>query len=260
MATTYTLTGSLSDAGVPFAGGRAQAWIVLANAKYLIDDASEMILGRWPVDYDATTGEFSVELPSTASGAGYSPDGGFAYRFYVDYRDSVPNKTVQGKVRSDAFELTADRTLKQALGDAIELTSVSTAEWVDFQAKYDEMAAIVATTDGLVAAAVEDDGSLTKAALSATIAQVSAWARNPDLLISGAVTRDTNGAATSAPVTWPDGSPGTYTADALSTAFPGAVDGYHITYGSPVTLTFTQPTITRDATGAATNVPEMVVS
>lgn len=86
-------------------------------------------------------------------------------------------------------------------------------------------------------------------------------ARNPDLLIAGAVTRDGNGAATSAPVVWPDGTVGTYTADTVSTAFPGAVDGYHITYGSPATKTFTQPTITRDTTsGAATNVPAIVVS
>lgn len=86
------------------------------------------------------------------------------------------------------------------------------------------------------------------------------WARNPDLLVAGTVTRDANGAATSAPVVWPDGSPGTYTADTLSTAFPGAVDAYHITYGSPVIQTYTQPAITRDTTGAATNVPAIVVS
>jgi hypothetical protein len=85
-------------------------------------------------------------------------------------------------------------------------------------------------------------------------------ARNPDLIITGAVTRDANGAATSAPVTWPDSTPGTYTATALSTAFPGAVDGYQITYGSPATRTYTQPTITRDSTGAAINVPAITVS
>lgn len=85
-------------------------------------------------------------------------------------------------------------------------------------------------------------------------------ARNPDLLIVGTVTRDANGAATSAPVVWPDGSPGTYTATTLSTAFPGAVDAYTITYGSPVTKTFTQPAITRDANGAATAVPAITVA
>jgi len=66
---------------------------------------------------------------------------------------------------------------------------------------------------------------------------------NPDLLIVGTITRDANGAATSAPVVWPDGSPGTYTATTLSTDFPGAVDAYTVTYGSPVTKTYTQPAI-----------------
>lgn len=85
-------------------------------------------------------------------------------------------------------------------------------------------------------------------------------ARNPDLIITGTVTRDANGAATSAPVTWPDGTTGTYTATTLSTAFPGAVDGYQITYDGPTTRTYTQPTITRDTSGAATNVPAITVS
>ncbi len=88
----------------------------------------------------------------------------------------------------------------------------------------------------------------------------SQLARTPDALIAGTVTRDANGAATSAPVVWPDGTPGTYTADTLSTAFPGAVDAYHITYGAPVTKTYTQPLVTRDTTGAAITVPAIVVS
>ena len=85
-------------------------------------------------------------------------------------------------------------------------------------------------------------------------------ARTPDSLIAGAVTRNADGAATSAPVVWPDGSPGTYTATVLSSAFPGAVDAYTITYGSPVTKTYTQPAVTRNADGAATAVPAIVVS
>jgi hypothetical protein len=97
-------------------------------------------------------------------------------------------------------------------------------------------------------------------ALNATFAQLKNLARNPDLIIAGAITRDSNGAATSAPVVWPDGSAGTYTADTVSTAFPGAVDAYHITYGSPVTKTFTQPAVTRDTSGAAITVPAIVVS
>lgn len=86
-------------------------------------------------------------------------------------------------------------------------------------------------------------------------------AANPDTIVTGTITRDSNGAATSAGVTWPDGTTGTYTADTVSTAFPGAVDAYHVTYGSPVTKTYTQPAVTRDpSTGAVTNRPALTVA
>ncbi len=96
--------------------------------------------------------------------------------------------------------------------------------------------------------------------IDASGAVFSNLARNPDLIASGAITRDVNGAATSAAVVWPDGQPGTYTALVLSTAFLGAVDSYQITYGSPVTRTYTQPTVTRNASGAPVTVPSIVVT
>lgn len=99
-----------------------------------------------------------------------------------------------------------------------------------------------------------------KTSADAAYAALVNLARSPELIISGTITRNSNGAATSAPVTWPDGTPGTYTADALSTAFPGAVDAYHVTYGSPTQKTFTQPLITRDVSGAAVNVPAITVA
>lgn len=102
---------------------------------------------------------------------------------------------------------------------------------------------------------------LTRQEATATYADFKSLARTPDALITGTITRDANGAALSAPVTWPDGKPGTYTATTLSSAFPGAIDAYTITYGSPVTRTYTQPAVTRDAsTGAATSVPAMTVA
>ena len=85
-------------------------------------------------------------------------------------------------------------------------------------------------------------------------------ARAPEQLVVGAITRDANGAATSASVTWPDGSPGTYTATTVSTAFPGAVDAYTITYGSPAIVTYTQDAVTRDASGVVTAAPAITVS
>lgn len=83
-------------------------------------------------------------------------------------------------------------------------------------------------------------------------------ARTPDQIIVGAVTRDANGAATTAAVTWPDGTTGIYTADTVSTLFPGAVDAYHITYGT--SRTYTQPAVTRDSSGAVITLPAIVVS
>lgn len=86
------------------------------------------------------------------------------------------------------------------------------------------------------------------------------YAGTPDLIIAGAITRDGNEAATSAPVVWPDGSVGTYTATTVSSSFPGAVDAYTVTYGSPVTKTATQPLVTRDSAGAVTTRPALTVA
>lgn len=83
-------------------------------------------------------------------------------------------------------------------------------------------------------------------------------AKNPDSLIAGAVTVDSNNNVTGAAVVWPNGAPGTLTITSRDAI--GAVLGYNITNGFPVTKTFTQPTITRNAAGAAANVPQIVVS
>jgi hypothetical protein len=87
------------------------------------------------------------------------------------------------------------------------------------------------------------------------------YGADPDLITFGAITRDSNGAVTSAALVWPDGTAGTFTADTLSTAFPGSVDAYHVTYGSPATKTVTQPAVTRDSsTGAVSTRPALVVT
>lgn len=102
---------------------------------------------------------------------------------------------------------------------------------------------------------------LTASAYAAGTAQLyAALAALLDVLIVGAITRDTNEAATSAGVVWPDGTVGTYTALVVSSAFPGAVDSYRVTYGSPATRTYTQPTVTRDASGAVTTRPAITVA
>lgn len=77
-----------------------------------------------------------------------------------------------------------------------------------------------------------------------------ALARDPSKLWTGPITY-TDGAPISASVTWPDGVTGTYTGTP-STAFPGSIDAYTITHG---TTTYTQPAVTRDASGNVTNQP-----
>lgn len=88
---------------------------------------------------------------------------------------------------------------------------------------------------------------------------LKALAAAPDALMTSGITRDADGAITAASVTWPDGTPGTYSGTAAVQA-PGAVDSYTVTYGSPVVHTFTQPTVTRDASGYVTTRPAITVS
>lgn len=85
-------------------------------------------------------------------------------------------------------------------------------------------------------------------------------ARDPSQLFAGAITRDSNGAPTSAVVQWPDGVSGTYSGTP-SGSFPGAISAYTVTRTGTPTLTFTQPAVTRDATtGLVTNRPPITVS
>jgi len=114
--------------------------------------------------------------------------------------------------------------------------------------------------DTAVTALVNDTTpSLTRAALLATLARLTAWAKSPDTLITGAITVDVDDLVTSAAVLWPDGATGVLTITARHAT--DAVTAYNVTYDDgTTTLTFTQPAITRNTTGAATNVPAMVVA
>lgn len=85
-------------------------------------------------------------------------------------------------------------------------------------------------------------------------------AKSLEELIVGTITRDSNGAATSASVEWPDGTTGTYTATTVSTLFPGAVDAYTVTYAGSTTVTYTQSALTRDTNGSVIYRPAMTIS
>ena len=140
--------------------------------------------------------------------------------------------------------------------DAVE-AAVPLAEAArdDAEAARDAAQAVGTTSDAVIAGVLANPASATAVSLSGTYVTLAAAAKNPDLLVAGAVTGDP---LTSAEVVWPDGTPGLLTITARHAT--GAVNSYKITYGNPVTKTFTQPAITRATSGAATNVPQIVVS
>ena len=83
--------------------------------------------------------------------------------------------------------------------------------------------------------------------------------RDPSQLFTGAITRNSSGAPTSATVTWPDGVAGVYAGTASST-FPSAIDSYTVTRAVSPTLTYTQSAVTRDGSGNITNRPPITVA
>lgn len=90
-------------------------------------------------------------------------------------------------------------------------------------------------------------------------AALTALAAVPEALFAGSVTVDANGVPTSANVKWPDGTVGVYSGTASGT-WLGALDAYTITYAGTPTKTYTQPAVTRDASGFITNRPAITVA
>lgn len=159
---------------------------------------------------------------------------------------------------SDLLDQTAgdNRYILQANANAFAPADATTTAFAALPFRADNVTTTGAAVGKLPAV---DDASPLHFAL---IEYFKVLAGNPDLLIAGAITRDANGAATVAPVVWPDGRPGVYTATIMSTAFPGAVDAYTVSYdGVETDFTYTQPAVTRDSTtGAVTARPAMTVA
>jgi hypothetical protein len=85
---------------------------------------------------------------------------------------------------------------------------------------------------------------------------LATMAQDPELIITGSITRNSSNVVTSAAVVWPDATTGTYTSLTFDSA-TGAVNSYQITKGA---ATYTQPTLTRNSAGAVTNRPAIVVT
>lgn len=169
--------------------------------------------------------------------------------------------TVDGRLSDQRVPINGSVTSSKLAAGAITTAAIADGQVSKAKLQGAGAANGIATLDGTgTLPEAQVPARLSDGQLSAKYVGLVQAAKNPDLLIVGSITRDANQAVTSAQVVWPDGTPGTFTADAVSTAFPGAVDGYHITYGSPTSKTFTQPTITRNTAGAAITVPQIGVS
>lgn len=96
-----------------------------------------------------------------------------------------------------------------------------------------------------------------------TNAKLLSWADYDDEKYTlSNVVRDSNDALVSATVTWPNGATGTFTTDSFNSAFPGAIDAFHITYVPQFgpSRTLTQPLVTRDVDGKVIMLPPIQVT
>jgi hypothetical protein len=87
--------------------------------------------------------------------------------------------------------------------------------------------------------------------------RLKAWASS-QAYQSTAITYDSDGVVTTATVTWPDGSAGTFTTTTKNTTFL-AIDAFTITH-TDSGKTVTQAAVTRDAQGAVTTKPALTVA
>lgn len=192
----------------------------------------------------------------------HNPDGSLKVR-----SEGLPATIADGSITAsklssslNSMVANAQTAVQSVNGKTGQSVTLAAADISDVVADAEKGAAGgVATLDGT--------SKLTTSQLPSSVASKSetrkALAANLDAIVTGSVTRDSNGAATSAGVVWPDGGTGTYTATTVSTAFPGAVDAYTVTYippGGGTTVTYTQPAVTRDSTGAVTDRPAITVS
>jgi len=95
------------------------------------------------------------------------------------------------------------------------------------------------------------------ASTSSEIVQVRiiAWALSEAFTIA-----DSSGLLTSSAITWPDGTPGTYTCTDENVEW-GVADAFTLTYvRGGTTLTVTQASVTRDANGVVTNRPALTIA
>ncbi len=187
------------------------------------------------VPVDATSGAFTVTLPTAPVDK---------TRVTIKKIDTSSNAVTVATAGSDVFNKAGGST-------SVSLALLNQSVTVQY------------ATTGALWYVVSDDIPLTQ--LDARFGSVLnthliAWTYTEAYRLASA-TRDANEALTTASVVWPDGSTGTFTTDTASSAFPGAIDAYHVTYvNGSITRTVTQPAVTRDAQGGITSQPAITVA
>lgn len=86
-------------------------------------------------------------------------------------------------------------------------------------------------------------------------ADLIAWAAAEAFVPTGSIVRNSDGVVTSAAITWPDGSTGTFTATNTSGGYLNAYTATHVASGKKVT----QPAVTRNPSGDVTATPAPTV-
>lgn len=165
---------------------------------------------------------------------------------------------VEGLSDAEAALAGAQAAAGNAASDAVQTAADRVATAADrVQTGLDR----VATAADRVQTGLDRATTTQKAAEAAVAAafKLQTWALTQAFRLVAA-TRNSDGAITTATIEWPDGTAGVYTADTLSSAFPGATDAWHATYASTPAKTITQPAVTRDAsTGAVTVQPAITI-
>lgn len=257
MALPEGVTTCTVIAGVPvtFTGAGVKAFVSIEPSVDLVHIATGTPLIAFIEELDIAEGVAGQYAIPHTDQSGFQDENGNAYTNWY-YTAKIIYRTPSGaKVKSPKtkiFQLTTGQVtidLDKLPGGAPALPYTAPTAKVD---AFNGRTGTVTFLESDLPDRLDEDE------LNATFVGLVQAAKNPDLLVAGAITRDGADLITSAVVAWPDGTPGTLTITSRDGA--GNILAYNITYGSPVTKTFTQPAITRNATGSAINVPQIVVS
>jgi len=224
---------------ISFAGGAGTARLTIRPTQAIFHQATGTPIAPVPVTTTADGAPGVVACPHVDQ-AGFVDSAGKAITNWAYRADALWTITGESLVIKRTFQVLVGQST--AIFDLFPDTTASTP----FTAA---VPAVLSVNGGT--GAVAGLATVTQALLDA--------ARDPEELFTGVITRDANEAPTAASVLWPDATTGTY-AGTPSATWPGVVDSYTITYGSPVTKTYTQPTVTRNSSGAITTRPTITVS